>query len=81
MQMFMVLVFLWTVITLIHSTTLRNIMTLDQYMTELTFPFKLIQKLSCYNTKLWMLNEVKVCIIMDPVLLWIPSPTLESCIP
>lgn len=52
--------------TLIRSTTLRNIMTLDQYMTELTFPFKLIQKLSCYNTKLWMLNEVKVCIIMDP---------------
>ncbi len=41
-------------------------MTLDQYMTELTFPFKLIQKLSCYKTKLWMLNEVKVCIITDP---------------
>lgn len=39
---------------------------MDQYMTELTFPFKLMQKLSCYKTKPWMLNEVKVCIIMYP---------------
>lgn len=56
--------FSWTLIS--QNTTLRIIMTLDQYMTELTFPFRLIQKLSCYKTKCWMLNEVKVCIIMDP---------------
>lgn len=45
----------------------KHNMTINQYMTELTFPFKpTTKKVSCYNTKHWMLNEVWVCIIMDP---------------